>query len=105
MHRHGTEDLAMRRGPRGRIEQERVGLVAAKAAMRAHELLERGHLAGLRVPQRVEHHVRAVREGVGVQHLTARVVTEGSERILTDQGVGLELDLAVGAEHEGTAGL
>ena len=82
-----------------------MGLVATEAAVRPDQLLEGRDLAGLLVPDRVDHQVRAVRVGVGPRHLQPGGVAEGRQRIRADHRPGRKLELPVGTEHQRAAGL
>src|SRR5207244_3672969 len=62
--RLGADDLALGNGERAGMEEKRLRLGAAEAAVRADELLERGHLTRLGVEAAVAEDVRDVAESV-----------------------------------------
>ena len=87
------------------VQDERAGLVPTEATVRPDQLLERRDLAGLLVPDRVDHQVRAVRVGVGPRHLQPGRVAEGRQRIASDHCPAGKLELSAGTEHQWAAGL
>ena len=70
--------------PLRRVDEDRLGLPAADAAVAADQLLERRDLEGVGVEQGVEVEVRGVREGRGPQEVGGRplrLVAEQRERV------------------------
>ena len=71
------------------MQDERLGLRAAEAAVERDQLLERAARFEVRVVERADHQVGDVREAVRPQQMPARVRRERRKRILTvDAAVG-----------------
>src|SRR5207247_6190137 len=88
--RLGADDLALGNGERARMEEKRLRLRAAEAAVRADELLERGHLTRLGVEAAVAEDVRDVAESVRPSQVRRRVLTVAGKRILPLDHVTVE---------------
>ena len=80
---HGTGGLT----PSGGHHGEGMGLRSAEAAVGAHELLERSHLAGVRVIHAVDEYVRAVREAVVAAQMIGRRGVKAGEGVISLDGV------------------
>jgi hypothetical protein len=100
VHALSTDHRLVRPGQLGRVQHERMRLRPAHSAVRADQLLERGHLTGLVPVGAVEHQVGAMREGVGAAQVLGGVRSEGGKRIRSLDPAGVEVVHAVLADRE-----
>ena len=100
MQRRRGEDRLGRRDEVDGVQEERMGLRPADAAVRADLVLERGDLDEVGVVAAVDHQIGDRRVAIDLADLLAGPGTERQQRIDADHAAGGEVEAALVAEHD-----